>query len=168
MPLLNSLNLWCNTEKKFWELSYRSCNSAAIHACKRIAHRNTPQPPLVLSIKCALISRTSINSWNKMSPCRFRGEDFFPEAFIWKTLKRFHMVIFWWCCVLISFSFSGGVNYVCKVLKLYKAKMSLFKYIVPRFPVNLRTCWQRDYFDTRQINWKRLIRQSEELIFESF
>lgn len=72
-----------------------------------------------------------------MSPCRFRGEGFSPQAFIWKTFKFFLMVILWLHCMLMPFPFTRGVNYICKVLKLNKAitakqlyqKMSVFKYV---------------------------------------
>lgn len=113
-PPQKKLDLWCNTKEDL-----ESCNSAAIHACKPIAYRN--RAPLVLSLKCALISRTSIKSWKQNVTLPFEGRRLLPSSFNLKNLKilsygNFLIVL----CANTIFIY-WGVNYICKVLKLKKA-----------------------------------------------
>lgn len=66
------------------------CNSAAIHAFKPIAHRNTAPPP-VLGIKCALISRTSINGWK--IKCHRAWEKPPPLQLSFRELLKFFLMV---------------------------------------------------------------------------
>lgn len=79
-------------DKRKNEVQSLPCNSVATHS-KVIAHGN--RAPLVLSIKYALISRTSINSWKQNVTLLFQGGDgVSPQASTWTTFQFFLMVIF--------------------------------------------------------------------------